>query len=65
MNLSRDMRWTGHVTALGVEGNECKLLVMKLERKGQLDEMDDKECLDDLKQREYLDDLKEGYSLDT
>jgi hypothetical protein len=42
------MRWTGHVTALGVEGNECKLLVMKPERKGQLDEMNEEDHLDDL-----------------
>jgi hypothetical protein len=59
MNLSLDTRWTGYVTSLGAEGNNCKLLVMKLERKGQLGEMNNKEFSDDLKQREHLDDLKE------
>jgi len=54
------MRGARHVTALGAEGSECKLLVIKPERNRELDVMNDKDCLDDLKQREYLDDLKES-----
>ena len=43
------MRWTRWVTALGTEGNECKLLVMKPEKNGNVDVVNDKVCLDDLK----------------
>jgi len=58
------MRWQWNVTALGAEGNECKLLVIKPERKGQLDELNVKDYLDDLKEREWWDDPKEKACLD-
>jgi hypothetical protein len=58
------MRWAGHVTALGSQGNEYKVLVIKLEGKGCLDDLKERDCLDYLKERDSLDNLKERECLD-